>query len=111
MLHGYRRLHCSCKTDVIYKDIAEDVETRYNNSNFEIDRPLPKGKSQKVIGLLKDELGRQIMKKFVGLRANKYSYLKDNNDEDKKAKDVKMGAIKRKLKFQDYKNCLETAVH
>ena len=29
------------KTDDIYKDIAEDVETRLETSNFEIDRPLP----------------------------------------------------------------------
>ena len=38
-----------------------------------------------------------------------YSYLKDNNDEDKKAKGTKKCVIKRKLKFQDYKNCLEAA--
>ena len=31
------------KTDDIYKDIA-DVETKFDTSNFEIDRPLPKGK-------------------------------------------------------------------
>ena len=40
------------KTDDIYKDIAEDVETRFNTSNHEsecdsIDRPLPKGKIKK----------------------------------------------------------------
>ena len=29
------------KTDDIYKDIAEDVETRFDLSNYEIDRPLP----------------------------------------------------------------------
>ena len=29
------------KTDAIYKDIAEDVETSFDTSNFEIDRPLP----------------------------------------------------------------------
>ena len=34
---------------------------------------------------------------------------KDNNDEDKKAKATKKLIIKRKLKFQDYKNCLEAA--
>ena len=45
------------KTDDIYKDIAEDVETRSDTSNFKIDRPLPKGKYKKVIGLMKDELG------------------------------------------------------
>ena len=31
---------------------------------------------------MKDELGRQIMKEFVTLRAKTYSYLKDNNVED-----------------------------
>ena len=68
------------KTDDICKDIAEDVETRFDTSNFEIDRPLLEGKNKKIIGLVKDELGGQIMKEFVGLRAKTYSYLKDNND-------------------------------
>ena len=35
------------KTDDIYKYIAEDVEARFDTSNFEIDRPLPKGKNKK----------------------------------------------------------------
>ena len=30
------------KTDDIFKDIAEDVETRFDTSNYELDRPLPK---------------------------------------------------------------------
>ena len=34
-------------TDDIYKEIAEDVETRFDNSNYELDRPLPKGKIKK----------------------------------------------------------------
>ena len=50
------------KTDDIYKYIAEDVETRFETLNFEIDRPLLKGKNKKVTGLMKDELGGQIMK-------------------------------------------------
>ena len=33
------------KTDDIYKDIPEDVETRFDTSNFETDRPLSKGKN------------------------------------------------------------------
>ena len=43
------------KTEDIYKYIAEDVETRFDTSNFELDRPLPKGKNKKIIGLIKDE--------------------------------------------------------
>ena len=57
---------------------------------------------------MKDELGGQIMKEFVELRAKTDSYLKHNNDEDKKkAKSTTKCVIKRKLKFTDYKNCLE----
>ena len=42
------------KTDDIYKDIAEDVKTRFDISNYELDIPLPKGKIKKIIGLMKD---------------------------------------------------------
>ena len=31
------------KTEDIYRDIEEDVETRFDPSTFELDRPLPKG--------------------------------------------------------------------
>ena len=66
-----------------------------------------KEKIKKVTGLMKDELGRKIMTKFVGLRAKTYSYLTDDGSEDKKAKDTKKCVIKRKLQFENYKNCLE----
>ena len=33
------------KTDDIYKDITEDNETRFETSNFELDKALPKGKN------------------------------------------------------------------
>ena len=56
---------------------------------------------------MKDELGGKIRKEFAALRAKTYSYLTGNNDEDKKAKGTKKCVIKRKLKFEDYKNCLE----
>ena len=58
---------------------------------------------------MKDSLDGQIMKEFGGLRPKTYSYLKENNDEDKKAKGTKKCIIKRKLKFESYKNCLEAA--
>ena len=35
------------KTDDIYKDISENVETRFNTSNYELDRSLTKGKDKK----------------------------------------------------------------
>ena len=69
-----------------------------------------KKKIKEIIGLMKDELGGKIMTKFVGLRAKTYSYLIDDGSEDKKAKGTKMCVIKRKLKFQNYKNCLEATL-
>ena len=32
------------KTDDIYKDIAEDAETRFDTSNYVLERPLLRGK-------------------------------------------------------------------
>ena len=49
------------KTDDIYKDIAEDVETRFDTSNYKLERPFSKGKNKKLIGLMKNESGGKIM--------------------------------------------------
>ena len=56
---------------------------------------------------MKGELGVKIMKVFLGLRAKTYSYLKDDNDESKRAKCAKKYVIKTKPKFENYKYCLE----
>ena len=58
---------------------------------------------------MKDELGVKIMKEFIALRTKTYSYLTGNKDEDKTAKGTKKCVMKRKLKFEDYKYCLEAA--
>ena len=93
-------------TDDFYKDIAEDVETSFDTSNYEMDRLLPKGKT-KVIGLMKDESGGKIMTRFVGLRTKTCSFLIEDDSEDKKTKGTKKSVIKRKLKFENYKNCVK----
>ena len=93
------------KTEDFYKDIANDVEKRFDTSNYEVDRPLPTGKNKKVIGLMKDELGGKIITEFVTLRPKTNSYLTDDGKEDKKAKGTKQCVIKRMIKFNDYKNC------
>ena len=50
---------------------------------------------KKVIQLMKDESGGQVMKEFVGLWPKTYSYFKDNNDEDEKEKGTKKCVIKK----------------
>ena len=94
------------KTNDFYKDIANDVEKRFDTSNYEVNRPLPTGKNKKVIGLMKDELGGKIITEFVTLRPKTYSYMTGDGKEDKKPKGTKKCVIKRMIKFNDYKNCL-----
>ena len=77
------------KTSDFYKDIANDVDKRFDFSNYEVNRSLPTGKNKKVIGLMKDELGGKIITEFVTLRPKTYSYLTDDGKEDKKAKETK----------------------
>ena len=89
-----------------YEDIANDVEKRFDTSNYEVNRPLPKGKNKKVIVVVKGELGGKIMTKFAALRRQTYSYLMDDGNSDKKAKGTKKCVTKRRLKFNDYKDCL-----
>ena len=97
----------SIGTEDFYADIADDVETRFDTSGYPNDgsRPLPIGKNKKVIGLIKDELGGEIMKKFSSLRPYMYSY-RVGNSEPKKYKGIKKCVVKRTISFDDYKRCL-----
>ena len=56
--------HWVQKTEDIYKDIAEAVDTRLDTLNYELDRTLPKETNKKVIELMKNELGGKIMTIF-----------------------------------------------
>ena len=61
------------KTEDFYEDIANDVEKRFDASDYEIDRPLPTGKNKQMIELMKDELGGKIITKFIALRPKTYA--------------------------------------
>ena len=50
------------ETEDFYKDMADDVESRFDTSGYIPDCLLPIGLNKKVIGLMKDELGGKIMK-------------------------------------------------
>ena len=95
------------KTEDFYKHIADDVETRFDTSTYPSDgsRPLPVGKNKKVIGLMKDELGGEIMKEFVSLQPKMYSY-RVGNSEPKNCKGIKKCVVKRTISFDDKKRCL-----
>ena len=49
------------------------------------------------------------MKEFIVLRTKTYAYLTDDDDDDdetKKIRETKKCVIKRKLMFENYKDCL-----
>ena len=94
------------KTKDFYKDISQDVNKRFDTSNYTFDRPLPMGINRKVIGLMKDELGGDIITEFVALRPKAYSYITNNFIEMKKAKGTKKCVVNKMLRFEDYKKCL-----
>ena len=63
------------KTNDFYKDIANDVDKRFDTSNYEVNRPLPMRKNKKVIRLTKDGLGGKIITEFVTLRPKKLIHI------------------------------------
>ena len=106
------------ETEDFYRDIAKDVEKRFDTSGYSKDdnRPLPIGENKKVIGLMKDELGGKIMTEFVALRAKMYAYRKIDRlaaqhehfvaCDEKLCKGTKKYVVSEGLTFDDYKTCL-----
>ena len=58
-------------------------DCQFDTLNYELDRPLPKGKRN--IGLMKAELVRKFMAKFVRLKAKTYSGLEPKKQKAQKS--------------------------
>ena len=81
------------ETDDIYKDIAEHVETWFDISNYELDRPLPKGKNKKSSWIDEKWVGWRTHKKICWLRAKTYNYLIGDCSEGKEQKTQKVCCV------------------
>ena len=57
---------------------------------------------------MKDELDGKIMKEFVARRPKMYSYITDDDCVYSKAKGTEKCVVKREIKFEDCRNCLES---
>jgi len=102
------------ETEDFYADIAADVESRFDTSEYPTDHPAVAGggflvgKNKKVIGVFKDEAAGKQIEEFVGLRAKLYSYKMFEGNETKKCKGIKKAVIKKSITHEDYKDCLFT---
>ena len=94
MFYGYRHFIVYIKAEDIYKYLAENFETRFDTSSYELGRTLAKAKNKKVIELMRDELGGKIMTKFNRLKAKTYS-----GSKDKKPKFMKK-CVKKSLNLK-----------
>ena len=93
MLDGYRPdnsiVHIKNRRHLRYVDFAKDDETRFDTSNYEIERPLPKGRNKKVTALImmknKDEKDkdRKIMTEFAALKATQLKNKMNQLEKDK----------------------------
>ena len=94
------------KTDNFYEDIAGDVEARFDTSGYSHSHLLPMEVNKEVIGCMKDKLGGRVMTKFVAFRPKLYAYKTLSGTGDKKCRGVKKCVMKKRLDFEDYKQCL-----
>jgi len=95
------------QTDDFYKDIENDIDARFDTSDFSPNNifKLPL-KNKKKLGMFKDECNGNILSEFVGLKAKTYCLLLEDDHIIKKAKGVKKSVVTNNISISDYRNCL-----
>ena len=80
-----------------YHTISNDVNLWFDTSSYttKLPRPVPIEVNKKVLGMMKDELGGEIMSELCCLKAKTDAYKLDNDVEFKKAKGTKNRVVKR----------------
>ena len=89
----------------LYQDMKEDQHL-YDTSNYSKDHFLFSEVNKKVIGKFKDETGGLPIVEWIGLRAKMYSMMTDDGKEKKTGKGIKKSVLKKKIRHQDFKDCL-----
>ncbi|XP_065640394.1 uncharacterized protein LOC136072925 [Hydra vulgaris] len=98
------------KTEDFYADIANDIESKFDTSEFNKDHPAVQngfkvGVNKKVLGMFKDESAGKQIAEVIGLRSKLYSYKIDEEDK-RRCKGVKRNVVKNYITHEDYKDCL-----
>ena len=95
-------------TDDFYKDISQDIEDKFDTSDYPPDHKsgILTGVNKKVIGMFKDEVAGKQITHFVGLRPKLYSFKVEDDKVVKKCKGIKKNVVKKGITFDDYIRCL-----
>lgn len=97
--------------DDLYEECIKRDSHLFDTSNYDDNNIYGIKKSDKLLGLMKDENGGQILTEFVGLRAKMYSTRVNAVDAIKKAKGVKRYVLKQNITFEDYVDCIQRCQH
>jgi hypothetical protein len=90
-------------TQDFYKDMQQDTHL-YDTSDYPVNHFLHSTTNKKVLGKMKDETAGVAIEEFVGLRPKMYSLMYGSH-EKKTAKGITR-ACQRRIKHEDYKQCL-----
>jgi hypothetical protein len=93
------------QTEDIYKDMFE-MKQHFDMSSYGKQNPIYDNTNNKVIGKFKDETGDKIITEFVGVRPKCYSFLTNDNVENKKLKGITKCVVKKNIKHEHYKKCV-----
>ena len=96
------------KTDDIYQDLKE-INDEMDFSGYDKNHKCYDATNKKVLGKFKDECEGKIMIGFIGLRPKCYAFkIHGDEKEYKKCKGTAKNTVKRKIKYDDYNQVLET---
>ena len=110
------------ETDDFYADIKNDLDKRFDTSDYPLYHEWRSSKNKKVVGMFKDEACGEQIEEFVGLRSKLYSYkmfddelglrklFNDHKSDHKKCKGVKKSTVDKTITHEDYLDCLITKI-
>ena len=94
------------ETENVYKDMKQSTE-KYDFSDYPKNHSCYSTANKKVVGKFKDECCGRPIAEFVGLRPKMYSILGASENNIKKAKGVQRVVVKKDLRHELYKQCLD----
>ena len=96
------------KTDDIYQDLKK-INGEMDFSGYDKNHKCFDASNKKVLGKFQDEVDGKVMAGFIGLRPKCFAFKIHGKDTDyKKCKGTAKNTVKRKIKYDDYDQVLET---